>query len=110
MILAVLLMICGTEQNPLPAVEVENTVRLFCTGYGRNLNSGIQYELCERWYHYSCGRVKTQAAERENWNCEKCRVERVRMLQEGLQNALRKIDELKARKGALREITAGVSL
>ena len=65
MILAVLLMICGIEQNPVPAVEVENTVRLLCTGCGRNLNSGIQYELCEQWYHYSCGRVKTQAAERE---------------------------------------------
>jgi hypothetical protein len=41
--------------------------------------------------------VKAQAAERENWNCDKCRSEKVRMLQEDLQNALRQIEELKAR-------------
>jgi hypothetical protein len=28
------------------------------------------------------------AAEREKWNCEVCRTEKVRMLQEELQNAL----------------------
>jgi len=66
MVLAVLLVIGGVEQNPGPVVEVENTVRLLCTGCGRNLNSGIQCELCGRWYHYSCGSVKAQAAEREN--------------------------------------------
>jgi hypothetical protein len=41
--------------------------------------------------------VKAQVAERENWNCDKCRTEKVRMLQEELQNAHRQIDELKAR-------------
>jgi len=41
--------------------------------------------------------VKAQAAERENWNCDKCRTEKVRMLQEDLQNSLRETDELKAR-------------
>ncbi|GFG34917.1 hypothetical protein Cfor_04123, partial [Coptotermes formosanus] len=69
MVLAVLLIIDGVEQNPGPAVEVESTVRLLCTGCGRNLKSGIQCELCGQWYRYSCGSVKTQAAERENWNC-----------------------------------------
>jgi hypothetical protein len=87
-VLAALLMIGGNEQNPGPVEEVENTVRLLCTGCGRNLKSGIQCELCGRWYHYSCGSMKTQAAERENWNCEKCRTEKVRMLQEDLQNSL----------------------
>jgi len=95
-VLAMLLIIGGVEQNPGPVVEVENTVRLLCTGCGRNLKSGIQCELCGRWYHYSCGSVKAQAAERENWNCDKCRTEKVKMLQEDLQNALRQIDELKA--------------
>jgi len=52
MVLAVLLIIGGVEQNPGPVLEVENTVRLLCTGSGRNLKSGIQ---CELWYHYSCG-------------------------------------------------------
>ena len=53
------------------------------------------------WYHYSCGSVKAQAAERENWKCDKCRTEKLRMLQEDLQNALRQIDELKARNREL---------
>jgi hypothetical protein len=47
--------------------------------------------------------VKALAAERENWNCDKCRTEKVRMLQEELQNALRQIDELKARNRELEE-------
>ena len=41
--------------------------------------------------------MKTQAAERENWNCENCRTEKVRMLQEEMLNAPRQIDVLKAR-------------
>jgi hypothetical protein len=46
MVLVVLLIIGGVEQNPGPDVEVENTVRLSCTGCDRNLKSGIQCELC----------------------------------------------------------------
>lgn len=42
-------------------------------------------------------------AERENWNCEKCRTENVRILQEELQNVLRQIDELKTRKREVEE-------
>jgi len=45
--------------------------------------------------------VKAQAAGRQNWNCDKCRTENVRMLQEDLQNALRQFDELKARNREL---------
>ena len=100
-VLAVLLMIGGVEQNPGLVLEVENTVPLLCTGCGRNLKSGIQCELCGRWYHYRCGSVKAQVAERENWNCDMCRTEKLRMLQEDLQNALRQIDELKARNREL---------
>ena len=85
------------ERNPGNVVEVENTVRLLCSGCGRNLKSGIQCELCGRWYHYSCGSVKAQAAQGQNWNCDKCSTEKVRMLQVDLQNTLRQIDELKAR-------------
>jgi hypothetical protein len=79
----------------------KNTVRTICTVCGRYMKSGIQYEPCERWYQYSCGSVKTQAAERKNWNCEMCRTENVRMLQGELQNALRQNGELKARNREL---------
>ena len=82
MVLAVLLMIGGTEQNPGPGVEGENTVQLLCTGCSTNLKSEIQCELCGCWYHYSCGSVKAQVAESNKWNCDKCRTEKVRMLQE----------------------------
>ena len=43
--------------------------------------------------------MKAQAAEREKWNCDKCRTEKVRVLQEDL----RQIDELKARNRELEE-------
>src|SRR5215469_29921 len=101
MVLVVLLVIGGVEQNPGPALETENTVRLLCTGCGKNLKSGIQCELCGEWYHYSCGSVKAQAAERVNWNCEKCRTEKWRLLQEEHQSARRQIEELKVRNREL---------
>jgi hypothetical protein len=72
LILAVFLVIGGIKQNPGPAAELENTVRILCSGCGRNLKSGIQCELCVRWCYYSCGNVKSQTAEREKWCCEKC--------------------------------------
>jgi len=85
MVLALLLVIGGVEQNPGPVVEVENTVRLLCTGCGRNLKPGIQCELCGRWCHYICGSVKAQAAERERTGSViSVLTEKVRMLQEEL--------------------------
>ena len=42
-----------------------------------------------------------QTAERENWSCDKCRMEKARMLQEELQNAMRQIEELKVRNREL---------
>jgi hypothetical protein len=45
--------------------------------------------------------VKAQTAERENWSCDKCRTEKVRVLQEELQNTLRQIEDLKVRNKEL---------
>jgi len=80
---------------------MENTLRALCTECGRNLKAGIKCEHCERWYQYSCGIVKVQTAERENWCCDKCRSEKVRVLQDKLQNALRQINELNVRNREL---------
>jgi hypothetical protein len=77
--------------------------KLECTGCCRNLKSGIQCELCGNWYHYSCGSVKVQLAERQKWSCEKCKTERFLKLEEDLQNALRQIDDLKFRNRELEE-------
>jgi hypothetical protein len=49
MVLGVLPMLGGIEQNAGPVVEWENTVRLLCIGYCRNLKSGIECELCGRF-------------------------------------------------------------
>jgi hypothetical protein len=46
LILAVLLIIRGIEQNPGPTAEMENMVRILCAGCGRNLKSGIECKLC----------------------------------------------------------------
>ena len=45
LVLAVLLLIGGSEKDLGPVVEVENTVRLFCAGCGRNLSreSNVNY-------------------------------------------------------------------
>jgi undecaprenyl pyrophosphate synthase len=45
--------------------------------------------------------VKAQAAEIENWNCDKFMTEKRRMLQVELQNLLRQIEEMKARNKEL---------
>jgi hypothetical protein len=100
-VLAVLLVIGGVEQNPGPGVEAENAIQLVCTGCGRNLKSGFQCELCGSWYHYSCGSIKVQMAEREKWSCEKFKTERFLKLQEDLQSALRQTDDLKFRSREL---------
>jgi len=39
----------------------------------------------------------------KKWNCDKCKSERVKLLQQDLQKALRRIDELKVRNKVLEE-------
>jgi len=99
-VLAILLMIGGVELNPGP---VENIVQVLCSGYDRDLKSGTQCESCGRWYHNSCGNVKFQVAESGIWNCDRCRSERLRVLEEKLRNAQIQIEELKRRNKALEE-------
>jgi hypothetical protein len=53
-VLAVLLVTAGVEQNPDPVAEDEMVVQLLCTGCARNLRSGIQCEFYGCWYHYNC--------------------------------------------------------
>lgn len=101
--LAVLLVIGGVEQNPGPGVEVENTVQVLCSGCERNLKSGTQCDTCGRWFHNSCGNVKAQVAESGKWNCDRCKGERLRRLEEQLQNALLQIEDLKRKNKDLEE-------
>ena len=101
--LALLLIIGGIEQNPGRVMEKENMIQLSCTGCSRILRTGIQCELCGHWYHYSCGNVKGDWMDKEKWNCDKCKTERVKILLHDLQKAFHLTDELKAINKELEE-------
>jgi hypothetical protein len=99
-VLATLLVIEGVELNPVP---LDSIVQVLCSGCDRNLKSGTKCESCGRWYHNSCGNVKFQVAESGKWNCDRCRIERLRVLEEKLKDAQVQIEELKRRNKALEE-------
>jgi len=67
------------------------------------LKSGTQCESCGCWYHNSCLIVKFQVAESGKWNCDRCRSERLRGLEEKLRDVPTQIEELKRRDKALEE-------
>ena len=98
-VLATLLMIGGVKLNPGP---VDNTVQVLCSGCDRNLKLGTQCKSCGRWYN-SCGNVKFQVAESGKWNCDRCRSERLPVLEEKLRDAQVQIEELQWRNKALEE-------
>ena len=97
-VLAMLLTIRGVELNPGP---VDNIVQVLCSGCDRNLKLGNQCESCGWWYHNSCGNVKFQVSESGKWNCDRCRSERLQVLEEKLRDAQIQIEELKWRNKAL---------
>jgi hypothetical protein len=91
-VLSILLVIGGVEQNPGPDVEVESFMQFLCSGCERILKSGTQ-----------CGNVKVQLVDSGRWNCERCKWERLCLLEEKLQNALNQIEDLKMRNKNLGE-------
>ena len=99
-VLATLLVIGGVELNPGP---VESIVQVLCSDCDRNLKLGTQCESCGRWYHNSCGNVKFQVVESGKWNCDRCRSERLWVLEEKLGDTEIQIEELKRKNKALEE-------
>jgi hypothetical protein len=99
-VIAALLVIGGVELNPGP---VDNVVQVLCSGCDKNLKSGTQCVTCGCWYHNSCGNVKFQVAESGKWNCERCKAERMRTLEEKLSDAQFQIDILKRRNKELED-------
>ena len=97
--------------KPGPGVEAEKMLQVLSSGCDRNLKSGTQCNTCGRWLHNSCGNVKTQLAKSGKWICDKCRTEKLRLLEKKLQNAFLQIDDLtrknKAPEEQLRLATAG---
>jgi hypothetical protein len=90
--LVVLLVIGGVETNPGPGVESEKIMRVLCSGCDKILKSGTQYDTCGCWFHNSCGIVKTRAADCGKLVCDTCRSERLRILEQKLQDALKQIE------------------
>jgi len=88
----------GVELNPGP---VDNTGQVLCSGCDRNLKSGTQCDSCGQWYHNSCGNVKFQVEGSGKWNCDRCRSERLLVLEEKLRLAHAQIEELTRRNKAL---------
>jgi hypothetical protein len=93
--LTALLVIGGVQQNPGPGVEVENSLQILCRGCERNLKSRTQCDMCGRSYHNSCGNVKVQMMDSGKRSCDRCRWDRLRQLEDKLENALQQIKELK---------------
>jgi hypothetical protein len=101
--LAILLVIGGVEQNPGPGVEVESFMQVMCSGCERILKSGTQCDTCGRWFHNSCENVKAQFVDSGKLDCERCKRERLCLLEEKLKNTLNQIEDLKLRNKMLEE-------
>jgi hypothetical protein len=99
-VLATALIIGGVEINPGP---VDNVVHVLCSACDKNLKSGTQCDSCGSWYLNSRGNVKFQVAESGKWSCERCRNERLPVLEEKLGDAQFQIEELKRINKALEE-------
>jgi hypothetical protein len=100
-ILAILLVISGVEQNSGPGVEGESLMQVNCNACDKILKSGTQCDTCGHWFHNSCRNVKAQLVDSGKWNCERCKWERVCLLEEKLQNALNQTENLKLRNKKL---------
>jgi hypothetical protein len=101
--LATLLVIGGVETNPGPVRETEKIMQVLCSGCNKILKSGTQCDTCGCWFDNSCGNVKVRVAESGKWACDKCRMERLRVLEEKLQDAVHQIDTLTRKNKSLEE-------
>jgi len=86
--LAIVLVIGGVEQNPGPDVEVESFMQVMCSWCERILKLGTQCDTCGYWFYNSYGNLEAQLADSGKWNCERCKWERLFLLEEKVQNAL----------------------
>jgi hypothetical protein len=101
--LGVLLVIGGVQKNPRPGVEAEKIVQVVSSVCDGKIKSGTPCSTCGLWFHNICGNVKAQVPVSGKWICGKCRSERLRLLEEKLQNALLQIDDLARKNLALAE-------
>jgi hypothetical protein len=101
--LALLLVIGGVQKIPGPGVEAEKIVQVMSSLCDGKIKSGTPCSTCGLWFNNSCGNVKVQGAESVKLICGKCRSERLRLLEEKLQNSLLQIDDLTRKNKALAE-------
>jgi hypothetical protein len=63
--------------------------------------------MCGRWFQNSCGNVKVQMTDSRKCSCDRCRWDRLRQLEEKLENVLQQIEELKRKNKGLEEQLRG---
>ena len=83
--------------------RLRKLLQIVCSRCNRNLKSGAQCNTCGHWFHNSCVTVKAQVVDSREWICDKCRLERLRLLEEKVQNALLKTDNLTRKNKVLEE-------
>ena len=100
--LAVLL-VTGVETNSGPGVESEKFMTVICSRCDKILKSATQCDTCRRWFHNSCGNVKTRVAECGKWVCDTCRPERLQILEDKLHDALKQTETQSRKNKTLEE-------
>jgi hypothetical protein len=94
---------CGVKKNPGHGVEAEKIIQVSCSVCDWNFKPGTQCDTYGCWFHNICGNVKAQVADSGKWICDKCRLERLRLLEEKMHTALLQIDDLTRKNKALEE-------
>jgi hypothetical protein len=69
----------------------------------RELKNREQCDTCGRWFDNSWGNVKAKFVDSGKWNCERCKWERICLLEEKLQNVLNQTEDVKPRNKMLEE-------
>lgn len=91
------------EQNPGPGIDGDSMIQVLCSGCERILKSRNRCETGGHWYNNSSGNVKALAAESGIWKCNKCRSERLQLLEEKLTNTILQTDELTCKNTVMDE-------
>ena len=76
-VLALILITDGVEQNPGPGAGGESFIQVNCSACERILKWRTQCDTCGRWFHNSCRNVKAQFTDSGKWSCERCKLERL---------------------------------
>lgn len=69
-VLATLLIIGGIELNPGPRSDEATSIK--CESCKKNVRVGVLCNVCEKWFHLSCQKIKREEVVEETWMCKTC--------------------------------------